>query len=57
VRACSFSADQQLKKVEAMKKEVFGGGKGVEPISNFLDAQYYGEIVRIHIFLSIFILY
>lgn len=34
----------ELKKVEAMKKEVFGGGKGVEPISNFLDAQYYGEI-------------
>ena len=33
-----------------MKKEVFGGGKGVEPISNFLDAQYYGEIVRIQYF-------
>ena len=45
-----FFFGRQLKKVEAMKKEVFGGGKGVEPISNFLDAQYYGEIVRIQYF-------
>lgn len=56
--ACVFvwtqPTNQQLKKVEAMKKEVFGGGKGVEPISNFLDAQYYGEIVRSPTFFILF---
>jgi len=34
----------QLEQVEAMKKTVLGGGKGIEPITNFLDAQYFGEI-------------